>query len=71
MVWGCIGAYAMDSLHIWKEIIISAECIKVLDQHLLPPRQHLFHGRHCIFEKDDAKPHPSEQHGFAGEESGC
>ncbi len=31
--------------------------IKVLEQHMLHPRQHIFQGRPCVFQQDNAKPH--------------
>ena len=57
MVWGCISAYNMVSLHIWKGTINAERYIQVLEQHLLASRQHLFPGRPCIFEEDNVKPH--------------
>ncbi len=52
MVWGCISAYGMGSLHVLEE-----RYIKVLEQHMFPSRQHLFQGRPCVFQQDNAKPH--------------
>ena len=57
MVWGCISAYGMGSLHIWKGTINAERYIEVLEQHMLPSRQRLFQGRPCIFQQDNAKPH--------------
>ena len=31
--------------------------IQVLEQHMLPSKQRLFHGRPCLFQQDNAKPH--------------
>uniref|UniRef100_A0A8C2CHQ7 Tc1-like transposase DDE domain-containing protein n=1 Tax=Cyprinus carpio TaxID=7962 RepID=A0A8C2CHQ7_CYPCA len=47
MVWGCMSACGMGSLHIWK----------VLGQHMLPSICRLFQGRPCIFQHDNARPH--------------
>ncbi len=56
MVWGCMSACGMGSLHIWKGI--NAErYIQVLEQHMLPSRRRLFQGRPCIFQHDNARPH--------------
>ena len=57
MVWGCISAYGMGSLHIWKGTINAERYIEVLEQHMLPSRWRLFQGRPCIFQQDNAKPH--------------
>ena len=35
MVWGCISAYGVGSLHIWKGSINAEQCIEVLEQHML------------------------------------
>ncbi len=32
-------------------------CVWVLDQHMLPSRRHLFQGKPCVFQQDNAKPH--------------
>ncbi len=34
--------------------------MKVLEQHMLPSRWRLFHGRPCVFQQDNAKPHTAE-----------
>ena len=57
MVRGCISAYGMGSLHIWKGTINAERYLEVLEQHKLPSRRRLFQGRACIFQQDDAKPH--------------
>lgn len=57
MVWGCISACGMGSLHIWKDTINAERYIQVLEQHMLPSRRRLFQGRPCIFQHDNAKPH--------------
>uniref|UniRef100_A0A8C1MQE8 Transposase Tc1-like domain-containing protein n=1 Tax=Cyprinus carpio TaxID=7962 RepID=A0A8C1MQE8_CYPCA len=56
MVWGCMSACGMGSLHIWKGTINAERYIQVLEQHMLPSR-HLFQGRPCIFQHDNARPH--------------
>ncbi len=51
MVWECISAYGMDSLHVLYYGTKNAErYIKVLEQHVLPSR-----GR--VFQEANAKPH--------------
>ncbi len=57
MVWGCMIACDMGSLHIWKGTINAERYIQVLEQHMLPSRRHLFQGRPCIFQHDNARPH--------------
>ncbi len=57
MVWGCMSACGMGSLHIWKGTINAERYIQVLEQHLLPSRRRLFQGRPCIFQHDNARPH--------------
>ncbi len=57
MVWGCISAYGMDSLHVLEGTMNAKRYIKVLEQHMLPSRQRLFQGRPCVFQQDNVKPH--------------
>ncbi len=57
MVWGCISAYGMGSLHVLEGIMNAERYIKVLEQHMLPSRWRLFQGRPCVFQQDNAKPH--------------
>ncbi len=57
MVWGCISAYGMGSLHVLKGTMNAERYIKVLEQHMLPSRRRLFQGRPCVFQQDNAKPH--------------
>uniref|UniRef100_A0A803JHS9 Paired domain-containing protein n=1 Tax=Xenopus tropicalis TaxID=8364 RepID=A0A803JHS9_XENTR len=57
MVWGCMSACGMGSLHVWKGSINAEKYIQVLEQHMLPSRRHLFQGRPCIFQQDNARPH--------------
>ncbi len=57
MVWGCMSACGMGSLHIWKGTINAERYMQVLEQHMLPSRRRLFQGRPCIFQHDNARPH--------------
>ncbi len=57
MVWGCISAYGMGSLHILEGTMNAEGYIKVLEQHMLPFRRRLFQGRPCVFQQDNAKPY--------------
>ncbi len=57
MVWGCISAYGMGSLHVLEGTMNAERYIKVLEQHMLPSRRRLFQGRPYVFQKDNAKPH--------------
>ncbi len=57
MVWGCINAYGMGSLHVLEGTMNAEMYIKVLEQHILPSRWRLFQGRPCLFQQDNAKPH--------------
>uniref|UniRef100_A0A9J7X4R8 Transposase n=1 Tax=Cyprinus carpio carpio TaxID=630221 RepID=A0A9J7X4R8_CYPCA len=57
MVWGCMSACGMGSLHIWKGTINAERYIQVLEQHMLLSRRRLFQGRPCIFQHDNARPH--------------
>ncbi len=50
MVWGCISAYVMDSLHVLKATMNAERYIKVLEQHMLPSRLR-------VLLKNNAKPH--------------
>ncbi len=38
MVWGCISAYGMGSLHVLEGTLNAERYIKVLEQHMLPSR---------------------------------
>ncbi len=57
MVWGCISAYGMGSLHVLEGTMNAERNIKVLEQHMFPSRRCLFQGRPCVFQQDNAKPH--------------
>ncbi len=50
MVWGCINAYSMGSLHVLEGTTNAKRYIKVLEQHMLPSRWR-------VFQQDNAKPH--------------
>ncbi len=56
-VWGCISVYGMGSLHVLEGTMNAERYIKVLEQHMLPFRQHLFQERPCVFKQDSSKPH--------------
>ncbi len=45
MVWGCISVYGMGSLHVSEGTVKAERYEKVLKQHMLPSRQHLFQGK--------------------------
>ncbi len=53
MVWGCISAYGMDSLHVLEGTMNAERYIKVLEQHMLPSRRR-------VFQQDNAKPHTAD-----------
>ncbi len=57
MVWGCISAYGMGSLHVLEGTMNAERYIKVLEQHMLPSRRLLFQGRPWVFQQDNVKPH--------------
>ncbi len=50
MVWGCISANSMGSLHVLEGTMNAEMHIKVLEQHMLSSRR-------CVFQQDNAKPH--------------
>ncbi len=56
MVWGCISAYGMGSLHVLEGTMNAERYIKVLVQHMLLSRRCLFQGRPFVFQQDNAKP---------------
>ncbi len=49
LVWGCISADGMGSLHVLEGTMNAERYIKVLEQHMLPSR-----GR--LYQQDNAKP---------------
>ncbi len=50
IVWGCISAYGMGSLHVLEGTMNAERYIKVLKQHMIPSRLR-------VFLQDNAKPH--------------
>ncbi len=46
---GCIRAYGMGSLNVLEGTMNAERYIKILEQHMLPPRRH-------VFQQDNAKP---------------
>ncbi len=50
MVWGCLSAYVMGSLHVLEGTMNAESYIKVLEKHLLPSRRR-------AFQQDNIKPH--------------
>lgn len=48
MVWGCVSANGMDNLHICEGNINAKRYKQVLEQHMLPARQGLFHKHPCL-----------------------
>ncbi len=66
MVWGCICAYGMVSLHVLEGTMNAERYIKVLEQHMLPPEDVYFSRtmqNHIL--------QLLQRHGFVVEESGC
>ena len=57
MVWGCISAQGMGNLHICEGTINAEKYIQILEKHMMPSKRRLFHGRPCLFQEDNAKPH--------------
>ncbi len=49
IVWGCISAYGMGSLHVLEGTMNAERYIKDLEQHMHPSRW-------CVFQQDNAKP---------------
>ncbi len=47
MVWGCIRAYGMGSLHVLEGTMNTERYIKVLEQHILPSRQTCISSGQC------------------------
>ncbi len=66
MVWGCISAYGMDSLHVLEGTINAERYIKVLSNICSPPDDVYFSRtmqNHILQQL--------QQHGFVVEESRC
>ncbi len=45
------------NLHFCDGTINAEKYIEILEHNMLPSRRHLFQGRPCIFQQDNAKPH--------------
>ncbi len=56
MVWGCVSALGKGNLHFCDGTINAEKYIEILEHNMLPSRRHLFQGRPCIFQQDNAKP---------------
>ena len=65
MVRGCISVYGV---YIWKATINAEDYMQVLKQHMLSSREDLAYFSKTML---NLILHPSQQHGFTGEESGC
>ncbi len=48
MVWGCISAYGMGSLHVLEGTMNAERYIKVLEQHMLPSTTSISGKAMCI-----------------------
>ncbi len=57
MVWGCVSCPWQRYLHFCDGTINAEKYIEILEHNMLPSRRHLFQGRPCIFQQDNAKPH--------------
>ncbi len=57
MVWGCVSALGKGNLHFCDGTINAEKYIEILEHNMLTSRRHLFQGRPCIFQQDNAKPH--------------
>ncbi len=57
MVWGCISAYGMGSLHVLEGTMNAERCKKGFRATYAPSRRRLFQGRPFVFQQDNAKPH--------------
>ncbi len=57
MVWDCVSALGKGNLHFCDGTINAEKYIEILEHNMLPSRRHLFQGRPCIFQQDNAKPH--------------
>ena len=45
MVWGCVSASGIDSVHVLERTMNTERYLKVLEQLMLPSRRHIFQGR--------------------------
>ncbi len=55
--WGCVSALGKGNLHFCDGTINAENYIEILKHNMLPSRRHLFQGRPCTFQQDNAKPH--------------
>ncbi len=53
----CVSALGKGNLHFCDGTINAEKYIEILEHNMLPSRRHLFQGRPCIFQQDNAKPH--------------
>ena len=56
MVWGCICALGKRKLLLCDGSIDAEKSIEILEPHMLPSRRHVFRGRPCVSQEDNAKP---------------
>ncbi len=54
---GCVSALGKGNFHFCDGTINAEKYIEILEHNMLPSRRHLFQGRPCIFQQDNAKPH--------------
>ncbi len=55
MVWGCISAYGMGSLHVLEGTMNAEMYIKVLEQHMLPSILQLLQQHGFVIEESGAE----------------
>ncbi len=73
MVWGCISAYGMGSLHVLEGTMNAERYIKVLE-HICSPPDHVYFREGLVYFSRTMQSHILQllqQHGFVVEESGC
>ncbi len=51
----CVSALGKGNLHFCDGTINAEKYIEILEHNMLPSRRHLFQGRPCIFQQDNAK----------------
>ncbi len=74
MIWGCISAYGMGSLHVLEGTMNAERYTKVLEQHMLPSRWRLHFREWLVYFSRTMQNHILQllqQHGYIVEESGC
>ncbi len=52
-----VSALGKGNLYFCDGTINAEKYIEILEHNMLPSRRHLFQGRPCIFQQDNAKPH--------------